>query len=41
LLFEVSDVAKAKAFAASADLKEKMKSAGVVGSPDVFFLSGD
>jgi hypothetical protein len=41
LLFEASDVAKAKAFAASADLKEKMSSAGVVGSPELFFLSGD
>jgi hypothetical protein len=41
LLFEAVDVAKAKAFAASGDLKERMKSAGVVGQPDVFFLFGD
>jgi hypothetical protein len=41
LLFEVSDMAKAKAFGASADLKDKMKAAGVVGSPEVIFLSGD
>jgi hypothetical protein len=41
LLFETSDVAKAKAFAASADLKEKMTSAGVIGSPGIVFLSGD
>jgi hypothetical protein len=41
LLFEAADVAKAKAFAASADLKEKMTSAGVIGQPEIFFLSGD
>jgi hypothetical protein len=41
VLFEVADVAKAKAFTDSADLKEKMKSAGVVGQPEIFFLSGD
>jgi len=41
LLFEASDVAKAKAFAGSADLKEKMTSAGVIGKPEIFFLSGD
>ena len=40
LLFEAADVAKAKAFAASADLKEKMTSAGVIGRPEIFFLSG-
>ena len=39
LLFEAADVAKAKAFAASADLKEKMTSAGVIGQPDIFVLS--
>ena len=41
LLFEAVDVAKAKTFAASTDLKETMKSAGVVGQPDIFFLFGD
>jgi hypothetical protein len=41
LLFEASDVAKAKAFAASSDLKEKMTAAGVIGSPDIIFLSTD
>jgi hypothetical protein len=35
----VSDVAKAKEFAASPDLKEKMQSAGVIGAPDILFLS--
>lgn len=39
LLFEVSDIARAKAFAASSDLKEKMAAAGVVGPPDIVFLS--
>jgi len=41
LLFEAADVAKAKAFAASADLKQKMTSAGVIGQPDIFFLSDE
>jgi hypothetical protein len=40
-LFEASDVAKAKAFDASPDFKERMTTAGVMGSPDNFFLSGD
>lgn len=39
LLFEASDVAKAKEFAASSDLKEKMQAAGVQGPPEIVFLS--
>ena len=39
LLFEAADVAKAKAFAKSAELKERMTAAGVIGPPDIFFLS--
>jgi hypothetical protein len=31
VLFEASDVGKAKAFAASPDLKERMTAAGVIG----------
>ena len=38
LLFEVGDVAKARAFTSSADLKGAMQSAGVVDKPDVHFL---
>lgn len=38
-VFDVSDVGKAKEFAASPDLKERMQSAGVVGPPDILFLS--
>ncbi len=38
-VFEVSDVAKAKEFAGSSDLKEKMQSAGVISAPDILFLS--
>lgn len=41
VLFEVSDMAKAKAFTTSPDLKEKMKAAGVMGPPDIVFLSGN
>jgi hypothetical protein len=38
-VFEVSDVAKAKEFASSSDLKETMQTAGVIGAPDILFLS--
>ena len=37
LVFAVSDLAKAKAFMNSQDLKDKMKAAGVEGAPWVFF----
>lgn len=39
LLFEVLDVAKAKAFAASPDLREKMAASGVTGRPEIVFLT--
>ena len=39
LLFEVSDVTRAKAFTMSPDLKDKMTAAGVVGPPDIVFLA--
>ena len=39
LLLEVSDMAKAREFAGSSDLKEKMQAAGVQGTPDIVFLS--
>jgi hypothetical protein len=41
LLFEASDIAKAKAFAASPELKERMTTAGVIGPPTIVFLSSD
>lgn len=37
LVFAVADMAKAKAFMKSDDLKNKMKEAGVEGAPDIFF----
>jgi uncharacterized protein YeaO (DUF488 family) len=37
IVFAVSDVAKAKAFISSNDLKEKMAQAGVEGPPSFFF----
>jgi hypothetical protein len=40
LMFEAKDLAKAKKFAASADLKEVMKKVGVTGKPDIYFLKG-
>jgi len=38
LLFSMEDVDKAKAFAASDDLREAMKKSGVSDKPDVYFL---
>ncbi len=38
MLFEAADIAKAKAFCASTDLKEAMRKFGVVGKPDLYFL---
>jgi len=37
LVFAVADVAKAKAFAGSKELKDKMKEAGVEGPPTMYF----
>jgi hypothetical protein len=37
LVFAVADMAKAKAFEQSKDLKDKMTEAGVVGPPDFFY----
>jgi hypothetical protein len=34
----IADLEKARAFSKSKDLQEKMKEAGVVGAPDVFFF---
>jgi len=39
LLFEVSDVKQARAFAESKDLKERMAAAGVINTPEILFLS--
>jgi len=38
LLFSMEEVEKAKTFAASDDLHEAMKKAGVSDKPDVYFL---
>jgi hypothetical protein len=39
LLFTVADVAKAKAFVSSPDLRETMTKSGVLGQPEVLFLT--
>jgi hypothetical protein len=39
LLLEAKDLNRAKAFVASADLRETMQSFGVVDKPDVYFLN--
>ncbi len=39
LFFQLEDLERAKAFAESDDLRETMKKAGVLGKPDIQFLS--
>ena len=38
-LFEAQDLDRARAFASSADLREKMQAVGVVDKPDIYFLN--
>jgi hypothetical protein len=38
ILFEVKDIDRARAFAASPELKTKMQEVGVVDKPDIYFL---
>ena len=38
LLFEVSDLPRAKAFTESGDLREAMTKAGVIGKPETAYL---
>lgn len=38
ILFEAQDLSRAKTFAASADLHEKMQEVGVIDKPDIYFL---
>lgn len=40
LLFDAKDLALAKAFIASADLRETMQAFGVADKPDIYFLNG-
>lgn len=40
ILFEAQDLSQARAFAASADLRQKMQEVGVIDRPDIFFLEG-
>src|ERR1700692_1232881 len=39
ILFDTDDIAKAKQFVSSADLKSAMTAAGVIDKPDVFVLT--
>lgn len=39
LMFQVRDLGRAKEFAASADLRQKMQEVGVIDRPDIFFLT--
>jgi hypothetical protein len=41
LVFQISDVAKARAFVSSPTLREVMRNAGIVGVPDVHFRQGE
>jgi len=38
ILFEAQDLNRAKAFAASAELRDKMQEVGVVDKPNIYFL---
>ena len=38
IIFDAGDVAKAKAFCASEDLKATMQKAGVIDKPDLYFV---
>ena len=40
VLLEWDDLEKARQFAQSSDLREKMQEVGVVDQPDVYFLNG-
>jgi hypothetical protein len=40
LLFKAEDLNRAKAFAASDDLRERMQKIGVLDKPDIHFLNG-
>ncbi len=39
LLFEARDLNRAKVFATSQDLREKMQEVGVIDKPDIYFLN--
>lgn len=39
VMFEAQDLSRAKEFAASADLQQKMQEVGVIDQPDIFFLT--
>jgi hypothetical protein len=39
LMFEAQDLARAKAFSASDDLRVKMQEVGVTDRPDIYFLN--
>ncbi|MBC7988684.1 MAG: cyclase [Luteimonas sp.] len=39
-LFEAQDIDRAKGFASSAELREKMQEFGVADRPDIYFLNG-
>jgi hypothetical protein len=39
VLFKAEDLGRARAFAASANLRETMEKLGVIGRPDIYFLN--
>lgn len=40
ILFEATDLDRAREFTESAELRETMREHGVVGKPDIYFLKG-
>jgi hypothetical protein len=41
ILYEVRDIARARKFTESADLRDTMEKAGVIDKPDIYFLTGE
>jgi hypothetical protein len=39
ILYEIKDIARAKKFTESVDLRETMEKAGVIDKPDIYFLN--
>jgi hypothetical protein len=39
ILFEAQDLNRARTFAASADLRDRMQESGVIDKPDIYFLN--
>jgi hypothetical protein len=41
ILFEAKDIERARKFTESTDLRDRMMEGGVIGKPDIYFLTGE